>query len=115
MSLPNHRPPAVKFNPNEMMRSLVPFTQEDKGLYGNLPLVNTLRMPIQTPNYNAGGTNCDPPGFFDDDQEKWRKKFQNALKDRKEFKKRFLNGKVENHILNTNENLDKTSVHNDWD
>ena len=82
MSLPDHKPIIPKFYASEMQRSLVPFTQEDKELYGNLPLVNTLRKPITTPNWQAGGTGSNPPSFFDDDQEKWRKKFAGSIKER---------------------------------
>jgi len=30
MSLPNHKPAATKFNPDLMVRTMIPLTQEDK-------------------------------------------------------------------------------------
>lgn len=98
-----------------MQKSLVPFTQEDKGLYGNLPLVNTLRMPNghDGSTWN-GATNHAPPGFYDIDQDKWKRKFQGAIKERNQFKKRFLTGRVSN-ILNKNDNLNMDSLGNDLD
>jgi hypothetical protein len=59
-----------------MPRTLVPFTAEDKGLYNNLPIVNILRKPIETPGWSQGATATQPPSFFEADHQKWTKKFQ---------------------------------------
>jgi len=43
MYVPAHKPPIAKFNADEMVRTMIPLTQEDKEQSGNLPLINTLR------------------------------------------------------------------------
>lgn len=53
-----------------MLRKTLVLTQEDKGIEDNLPLINTLRKP-DNKIISEGG----PPSFYDDDQNKWQKKF----------------------------------------
>lgn len=68
-----------------MVRTMIPLTQEDKEQSGNLPLINTLRSYnfSTEKKANEGG---NPPSFYDDDLQKWSKKFAKSIKDRHEFK-----------------------------
>jgi hypothetical protein len=82
MTLPEHKTIASKFDPETMARTQVPFTQEDHGLYHNLPLINTLRLPITSPSASEQAVGGNPPSFLDDDMRKWSKRFQPLVKDR---------------------------------
>lgn len=53
MSVPNHKPAASKFKPDQMTRTMIPLTQEDKEQSINLPLLNTLRMPINPATHRS--------------------------------------------------------------
>lgn len=111
MSVPTHRPASIKFNPDEMVKTMIPLTQEDKELSGNLPLINTLRQAgITSPRADDGGHGA--PSFYDDDQRKWAKKFAKAIGDRQEFKKKYLSTR-KTTVLNSNDNV--TSKGMDWD
>ena len=74
LSIPTHRQGGTKFDYEQTSRTMVPLTQEDKGFEINLPLLNSLRKHsvIERP---TEPTNPQPPKFYDDDQEKWHKKF----------------------------------------
>lgn len=61
-----------------MSKTTTPFTQEDKGLYANLPIVNILRTPTIFPNTEGS----KPPSFFEADLDKWNAKYKLAIKDR---------------------------------
>lgn len=80
-------PAAAKFDYDPINRTLVPFTQEDAGLYNNLPLVNTLREPQRYREGPLPGTVTQPPRFYDEDQNKWQAKFAKSIQDRKAFKR----------------------------
>ena len=98
-----------------MPRSLVPFTAEDQGLYKNLPIVNILRKPIVTPGWSQGSTSANPPSFFEADQQKWTKKFKDAIKERQFLKKKIHQGRAWSHLLECNENLNPQSPFVDGD
>lgn len=93
MNIPGHRPPVPKFDASQMERTQVPFTQEDKGLYNNLPLVNTLRLPMHF-THQGFETTCDPPSFYEDDRAKWAKKFKASIAERERFKKKYLSDRA---------------------
>ena len=78
MYVPAHKPPAEKFDKTEMVRTMVPLTKEDKDIDGNLPLINTLRQSHHTYVNEANV----PPTFYDDDRNKWSKKFSKSIQDR---------------------------------
>lgn len=77
MSVPSHRPAAVKFNAETMSRSMAPLTQEDKEQSGNLPLINTLRQPNLSPYKSL--SNAGPPAFYDDDIRKKESRFARSI------------------------------------
>ena len=108
-SVPNHKSPRSKFSGDSSQ--CLSFTMEDQGLIKNLPLVSTLRTPISIKEHVDGG---NPPRFYEDDQDKWRKKFAGALKERQQAKRKFYEGRVAN-ILNTNDNVDEHSPLNNAD
>lgn len=110
MRVPNHKPPAKKYDYDPVNRSTVPFTKEDEGQFGNLPLINTLREPIRFTKVPQS-TVCNPPRFYEDDQAKWAKKFETSIKERKEFKRSKM-ARAHFNCLNSNTNLNDAF---DWD
>lgn len=110
MSVPGHKPVVPKFNPEQMVRTMIPLTQEDKGQSGNLPLINTLRQPLHSQSVDKSSGN--PPSFYDEDQKKWSNKFAQSIKERQEFKRKFLANR-KTTVLNSNDNL--TLEGKDWD
>lgn len=72
MYVPAHKPANSKFNADEMVRTMIPLTQEDKEQSGNLPLINTLR---QASVRNSANVDSQPPSFYDEDQNRWAKKY----------------------------------------
>jgi len=106
MRVPPHRPAATKFDFNPINRKIIPFTQEDKDQFGNLPLTNTLREPIRFDG-PPKQTVTQPPAFYDDDMAKWDKKFEKSIQDRKNFK-RFAMSNTHFNVLNSNDNVKTT-------
>lgn len=101
----------------------VPLSMEDKGCFGNLPLINTLRQSSNTQvmggsyvsakkkgadddedkKNNRSITQCNPPTFFNEDMDKWNNKFANAIKDRERYKKQmFKTSQISCQTTNTN-------------
>ena len=85
-----------------------PLTMEDINQFHNLPLINILRhndkaskstqgsKPEQDDagsnqgRKTGGGANDRPPAFFEDDMNKWKLKFAQAIKDREIMKKQMM-------------------------
>ena len=104
--VPKHKPAAPKYDFDPKNRSILAFTQEDTEQFGNLPLINTLREP-KSFDYVPKTTVANPPKFYDDDQAKWVKKFEETIKDRQRFKRTAM--KIINFsAMNSNPNVKKT-------
>ena len=106
MRVPSHRPAATKYDFDPINRTMVPLTKEDDNQFGNLSLITTLREPIRYDKAPVS-TVVSPPAFYDDDINKWTKKFEKANNDRKVFKRTVMNNTHFN-ILTKNENLNAT-------
>lgn len=106
MRVPQHRPAAVKYDGDPANRAMIALTQEDREIFSNLPLVTTLREPKRY-SEKPLTTNPQPPKFYDEEQEKWSSKFEKSIKDRQDFKKKFMKTQKLT-ILNSNDNLKKT-------
>lgn len=86
-----------------MARTLIPLTHEDKEQSGNLPLIQTLRS-VQ-PKTSASVINTGaPPSFYEDDMKKWNEKFAKCIRERNEFKRKFLTDRKPT-CLNSNDNI----------
>jgi len=105
MRVPNHRPAATKFDGENDKKQLA-LTQEDMSIFINLPLINTLREPRRY-DFKPKTTVSSPPKFFDEDMEKWKKKFEKAIKERKEFKSLYMSNQKFT-ILNSNDNINNS-------
>jgi hypothetical protein len=71
----------MKFTGDPATRTIAPLTYEDLGHFNSLSLISTLREAVTVkPNPNSGFQN--PPSFFEDDANKWEKKFAPAIADR---------------------------------
>lgn len=106
MSVPKHKPAASKYDFDPVNRTIVPLTGEDTEQYGNLPLINTLREP-RSFDYVPKTTVANPPKFYDADQEKWAKKFEESIKDRQRFKRTAMRI-MSFSAVNSNPNVKKT-------
>lgn len=116
MQRPNHKPAADKFK-DTGVRTFAPLTMEDKGQFGNLGLIKSLRADRDRNNaHNMSRTSkandpdkldadaddqednkqqnqaayAEPPSFCDAYTQKWREKFTNSIKQRQEYKKQQL-------------------------
>jgi len=105
LAKPNHIPSAKKFE-QDHKRSLISYTGEDtEQTTLNLPLVRTLRDGTikQAGSSQNKSQTILPPDWYEDDLKKYNSKFDLAIKERKEFKKRQLAGKNFS-CLNKNDN-----------
>jgi hypothetical protein len=86
--VPAHKPNLMKFSGDPAHRTIAPLTYEDLGQFGNISLISTLRVDV-SPNRKVDSMGV-PPSFFDDDMNKWEKKFSAAVADRANIKKHMM-------------------------
>ena len=83
MVLPMHKSGTVKFDGDPAKRTIHALTHEDTGNFSNMGLISTLRI-------SKGGEHKvtaeermhsidNPPSFYEDDLQKWKKKFAAAV------------------------------------
>lgn len=88
---PRHKSGTMKFDGDNMQRTIAPLTYEDTGQFGNLPLISTLREANVTSRTKTNRESyAQPPAEYDEWVAKWHGKFNKAIKAREIHKTKFL-------------------------
>ena len=104
--MPLHKSGTSKFDPETHNRTLSPLTQEDIGQFGNLGLISTLRRtePGAIAKNRNTSTIDNPPSFYEDDLRKKQDKYEQAIKERQDFKKKYQSNERRTIFTTSNDN-----------
>jgi len=106
LTRPMHKTGTLKFDGDPSKRTQHSLTHEDTGNFANMSLMSTLRAgkAFATGDDKLHTTIENPPSFYENDMNKWKKKFEKAVSTRATHKRQIMS-MDRRTILATNDNF----------